>query len=333
MNLKSTPSVARGVVVTPRLPDFVFDAATTPDAWFGGDPGLTATWSALSVIAGCAELRFIEAGRWLVERIDDPALAEETRNFAQQEAFHGAVHARFNRVLGEQGRPVEAIAQLMRGLLDDVERCGGRSTFLAAMLAAEQVIGEMGHAVLAQPQVFDDLPPNVAALWLWHCFEEVEHAAALHDGFSAVFGQSRAERDLRVLGAAYILVLLLAAWPAAAWACVPDLAARSRPTTWRSTYAQLFGPTGLMRGAVRNLAQLRRVDFHPFDMHDPAATLHAARDLVDPAWERPTRKAAVAEPRAPRPDVQPLGLRDVVGLARFAASATRRAVTFVRAIA
>lgn len=333
MNAKATPSVSRGVVVTPRLPDFGFDAATTPEAWFAGDPGLTATWSALSVIAGLAEVRFIEAGRWLVERIDDPALAEETRNFAQQEAFHGAVHARFNRVLAEQGRPVEAIAELMRGLLDDVERCGGRSTFLAAMLAAEQVIGEMGHAVLARPQVFDDLPPHVAALWLWHCFEEVEHAAALHDGFSAVFGQSREERDLRVLGAAYILVLLLAAWPAAAWACVPDLAARSRPTTWRSTYAQLFGPAGLMRGAARNLAQLRRVDFHPFDMHDPVATLQAARHLVDPAWERPTRKAPVAEPRAPRPEVKPLGLRDVVGLARFAASATRRAVTFVRAVA
>ena len=79
-------------------------------------------------------MRFIEAGRWLVERIDDPALAEETRNFAQQEAFHGAVHARFNRVLGEQRRPVEAIAELMRGVLDDVERCcGGSCTSVSSL--------------------------------------------------------------------------------------------------------------------------------------------------------------------------------------------------------
>lgn len=330
MNATITPSMARGVHVTPRLPPFVFDDPGVQGAWFGGDVGRTAAWNALSIVAGVGEQGIMDAGRWLVEHIDDPVVADETRRFVQQEAFHSTVHARLNRALASCGLPTDQVRDLVVSLMEECERLGGRATFLGAMLAGEQVIGEIGHALLDRPDTFEGAPESVRALWQWHFFEEVEHQAALHDGWTHVFGANKVARDRRVLGAAYALVLLIAAWPAASWAMVPaaDRARRSRPSTWGSAYRQMFGSGGLVRGAARNLTALVRVDFHPFDMHDPVPTLDRLRaDLVDTAWERPMR-ALPPGLAAGTPPLAPVGLRDVVGLLRFAVFATRRSVAF-----
>lgn len=331
MNSTVTPSMARGVCVTPRLPPFVFDDAGVQGAWFGGDVGRTAAWNALSIVAGAGEQGIMDAGRWLVEHIDDPVVADETRRFVQQEAFHSTVHARLNRALASHGLPTDAVRDLVVSLMEEAERLGGRSTFLGAMLAGEQIIGEIGHALLERPDTFEGAPDNVRALWQWHFFEEVEHQAALHDGWTHVFGANKVARDRRVLGAAYALVLLIASWPVASWALVPaaDRARRSRPSTWASAYRQMFGSGGLVRGAARNLTSLVRVDFHPFDMHDPVPMLDRLRDdLVDPGWERPMRAVPPGAP-VERPPLAPVGLWDLVGLARFAAFAVRRSLLFM----
>lgn len=330
MNVTVTPSMARGVFVTPRLPPFSFEDAGVRGAWFGGDVGRTATWNALSLLAGVAEHGFMDAGRWLVDHIDDPVVADETRRFVQQEAFHGTVHARFNRVLAAQGLPTDGVRDLVLSLLAEVERVGGRATYLGAMLAGEQVIGEIGHALLDRPDTFDGAPDSVRALWEWHFFEEVEHQAALHDGWTYVYGADRVARDRRVLGAAYVLVMLAVAWPVAAWALVPatERARRSRPATWASAWRQLFGRDGLARGALRNLTALARIDFHPFDMHDPVPTLDRCRDaLVSPAWERPMPAQAQRVP-LDRPPLAAIGLADLVGLARFAGVVVRQSLAF-----
>lgn len=330
MNPVATPSAARGVHVTPRLPDFAFDPGLDVTGWFADDLGRTAAWNALSVIASEGEAGFIDAGRWLVERMRDPAIADETRRFIQQEAFHGTVHARLNRRLQNAGLPVPEVRALVSDLLRGIETHGGRSAFLAAMLAGEQIVGEIGHAALDRSSTFDSVPEPVAALWRWHFYEEVEHQAALHDGWTHVHGVSRAARDLRVLGAAYIAVLLVAAWPAAAWAMARG-GRRARVGAWSGVATQLLGRDGLMRGAARNLVALTRVDFHPFDQHDPAPVLAQWRDrAVSAAWERPVRERD-ADPPVGAPVVAPLRAGDLAGLARFAVFATRRTAVFLRA--
>lgn len=329
MNTVPTPSEARGVRVTPRLPDLRFDHLMDSTRWFDGDAGRTAAWNALSVIASEGELGFIDAGRWLVARIDDPAIADETRRFVQQEAFHGTVHARLNRVLGAAGLPVDAVRAFARDLIAGIEANGGRSTFLAAMLAGEQIIGEIGHAALERDDTLDGVPDTIAALWRWHFYEEVEHQAALHDGWTHVHGTHRDARNLRVLGAAYMVVLLVAVWPASSWAMARG-APRRRPSTWAGVCDQLLGRDGLLRGALRNLGALRRVDFHPFDHHDPKRVLDRRRsEAVHEAWERPERESTTEPTEAP-PVVAPIGARELADLARFAAFATARTARFLR---
>lgn len=333
----TTPSQRAGIRVTPRMPPFQFEPASFPEAWFDGDDGITAAWNALSVVAAAAEGEFMDAGRWLLDRIDDPDVAAETRAFIQQEASHSAVHGRFNECLAQRGLPVTPLTTFSVDVFTAMEAYGGRSVQLSAGLAGEQLIGEMGHVVLARPESMQGAAEAPRALWMWHWYEEVEHQAALHDGWVHVHGQSRDARAQRVLGAAYILVLLLAVWPVATWAMLPPARgakpSRARSVSFRPLMRQLFGREGLLIPAFKNLTALARVDFHPFQLHDPVPTLERWRDQVtDPSWER--RAPSAGRHGGLRSEIAPprVGARDLLQLVRFTGFAATRALQFARAV-
>ena len=54
-----TPSMERGIKITPRAPDFKFDKNSIPKLWFFGDTGITTAWNALSIMVGGAEIRLV----------------------------------------------------------------------------------------------------------------------------------------------------------------------------------------------------------------------------------------------------------------------------------
>jgi len=268
-----TPSLALGIQPIPRLPPFTYNADNLPLEWFGGDPGRTAVWNSLSVLAEVGEARFIRTGRWLLDRITCPAAAEETARFIQQEASHSAVHRRFNRVLKEQGRPVPETRRLAEMLFDWIAEHAGHEMVVAVSLAGEQAVGELGHATLEHPAHLDCAHADVRQMWLWHWYEEVEHQAALHDGFTHVMGMGRRGQALRVLGALYAIVYVGVVWPATSVAMARSGGARNSLRTWRPVLRQMFGRNGLLVGTVRNLWALPRRDFHPFSVHDPRPAL------------------------------------------------------------
>lgn len=325
MNAPLTPSQQRGILVTPRLPDFDFDDDTV-DAWLAGDPGMTGFWNAVSVLAGHAEGAFIQTGRWLVAHLDDPAQVDETRRFVQQEAFHSVAHKRFNKALAAQGLPVAGLEALGAAVMADLQETCPPVTELGFALGTEQFIGEFGHALLAQDDPMADAPAAARRLFLWHCYEEVEHQAALHDGFDAVFGASPRVRGHRVLGIGFALAMFVPTLAVGTWvfAC---RSAGGRRLGWRALGAVLLGEAGLLRGLPSVFRAMTRVDFHPFDVHDPGPMLAAHADCVDPAWEKPIRgrwPAAEGDPV----DVPPVGVVAMVDLLGFAARTVRRSLAF-----
>lgn len=332
-----TPSMRVGIHLTPRMPPFQFDSDSLPERWFDGDLAITAAWNALSVIAASGEAQFMSSGRWLLDRIDDPVVAAETRAFVQQEASHSAVHRRFNRCLEERGLPVAALDALAADLFNGMETYGGRSLQVAATLAGEQLIGEMGHAVLERPASMDGAAEGPRALWMWHWYEEVEHQAALHDGWVHVHGQSRDARALRVLGAVYVALVVACVWPAGTWAMLRSTSkaadGESRPWRLAPLLRQLFGQEGLLKPAAKNLIALTRVDFHPFQVHDPVPTLDRWRGRVtDASWER--KAPAAGQHGAKRHEVAAarVGSRDVLQFLRFALFSVGRTSAFVRQV-
>lgn len=326
MHAITTPPVRPQITPTPRLPPFRFDEADVPEQWFAGDVGTTASWNALGVMAGTMELQFIEAGRWLLDRITDPEIAELTRRFIRQESYHSTVHARFDRVLARRGLPVAPVRERLLQLNADIKRRAGQRVWLAMALAGEQIIGEMGHAGLAHPDTMDGAAELPRALWMWHMFEEVEHQSALHDGWVAVFGDDRPARDLRVLGAAYAVLMVGVLWPLLALAMVPRAHRRRRfdPRLWARHLRQLLGRRGLFRGVASNLWAVARVGFHPTDNHDPQPTLDAWRaEVTDESWARPFKGSARHGRLAGQPVRRGVSLRDLGNLALFAVDLAR----------
>jgi hypothetical protein len=209
---------------------------------------------------------------------------------------------------------------------------GGVDAWLAMGLAAEQFIGEFGHTGLANPELMEGAAEAPRQLWMWHLFEAVEHLAALHDGWVAVFGEDRAARDIRVLGAAYTLIVLALIWPAASYALFSQhtTVSRNRWSTWKPALVNLFGRKGLIRGAVRNLTMLAKVGFHPFDCHDPKPMLDEHREaLTDPSWERAVKPSKNHGSRAGQVGPPELGWRDIAGLMRFTVTTSRYALRFL----
>lgn len=335
MTATLTPSARLGVTLTPRLPPFAFSDGNVDASWFAGDPGLTAVWSSLSVLASTGELAFIEAGQWLVERLDDPALADETMRFVRQESYHATVHNRLNGLLQSRGLPVDASRAYLHDLLAWVRKEAGVPVWSAMLVATEQVIGEMGHAILSQPQVLDGLEPTLRQLFLWHCYEEVEHSAAFHDSWVALFGADANARNLRLLGAAYITCILAVVWPLSALAMVPPSARgqRWRLRTWRAAGHQMLGRRGLLRGVVRNLRGIGRTGFHPFDVHDPKPLLDAwAQQAVEPGWQRGEGKPVRCGQKAGDVPAHQVGVRDVLRVGRLLGFTVKRTWQFHREV-
>lgn len=299
-----------------------------PEHWFGNDPALTASWNALSVIVAVAERTFVDIGRWLVEHIEDDAIAQQTTLFMQQEAIHAAMHGRMNRILRAQGLPVDAVDAFAKEAIEHVRALSGTSSFMSAGLAGEQVIGELAHAILANPSAMDGLPKKLRELFFWHWYEEVEHQASLHEGWAAVHGEDANARGLRVLGAAYFLLFIGFTWPIAAWAMSTRRQRRSR-RHWRTIVGQMFGRPGLMRGVASNLRSLARVDYHPSDNHDPYPTLRAYEEsAVRPEWSVPV-KATPA--RRAAPDAVPKhAARSWLGPVRYASWMVGHSLRFIR---
>ena len=323
----ATPT--RGPIPTPRVPDLRFESEDVPEHWFAGDPALTASWNALSVIVAVAERTFVDIGRWLIEHIENDEIAQQTTLFMQQEAVHAAMHGRMNRVLQARGLPTDAIDAFAKEAIERVRAEEGPSAFMSTGLAGEQVIGELAHAILANPSAMDGLPKKLRELFFWHWYEEVEHQASLHEGWAAVHGEDENARGLRLLGAAYFLVFIGITWPTAAWA-MSTREQRRNPRHWRTIVGQMFRRPGLMRGVGANLRSLARVDYHPSDNHDPYPTLRAYEgSAIRPEWAVPP-KATPA--RRVAPEVVPTyTAASWVGPVRYASWMVGHCVRFVRA--
>lgn len=285
----ATPSLALGIQPVPRLPPLQFDDATVPEHWFGGDPARTACWSAFSLLAETAEAQFMSTGRWLVDRVEHPDAAEELTRFMRQEASHSAVHRRLNGLLADRGLPIAAARASCDRLVDWLREESGEHGIAAMSIAGEQAIGEMGHATLDHPEHFEDAAGPVRDLFLWHWYEEVEHQAALYDGWQAVVAtlDARIQRRQRWFGILAAGVFMIIMWPVLAVLFARAGGARLGLRGWGSVGRQLFGASGLLRRSLYNVLALLKDDFHPFDLRDPRPSLARWDGVaVKPGWAR-----------------------------------------------
>ncbi len=249
------------VAITPRNREHSVEAQLATD-WFDQHPFKTAWFNSMSITFPLGEKFFIDSVRAYADRVEDPKLQKEIRQFCGQEGFHRREHDRYNQALCRQrgydlgwleGR-LEKNLELAKKMLSPLDQ-------LAATAALEHIT-----AIMAESQLGPDSPmkgkvdPAMEQLWDWHAAEEMEHKSVAFDVYIAVGGGERMRKSaLRratwflfydvMVGAMHMLKRDGKLW---------------QPRLWREGWQFLFARDGILRRLWPAYKDYYREGFHPW---------------------------------------------------------------------
>ncbi len=168
------------IVPRERL-DFGLDG-DIPKYWFGGDAFKTRFFDAMSLIFPPGEKFFMTTVRDFRDRVTDPKLLQDIKDFNRQEAQHSMVHNQYNDRLRAQGMPVERLTNWLDKLLFETYRTRySREYTLGITGALEHFTSISAHPMFDERDVMREAHPNVRAMYAWHAIEEVEHKGVAYD--------------------------------------------------------------------------------------------------------------------------------------------------------
>lgn len=220
------------------------------------------------------ERYFIDSVRHYEDRISDPVLKQQVKDFIYQEAMHTKQHIRGNVVLDQTHSYGSAIAKISEVLLFKTRWFTPKATQLAASCAIEHFTALLSHYLLGRLGSFVALSnSSFGALWAWHAVEETEHKAVCFDVYQYVFGKGIVSYLHRAAVMALVTFLFLIAVTAGLFFIKkgprkhqPAPLKPSTPPKQKSSYRQLW------RLISRSMSPKLYFDyykpsFHPWD-HD-----------------------------------------------------------------
>lgn len=253
--------------------------------WHGAGRAVTLFFDNLSTFFPLGERFFIANVNAHRHLIDDDELAAQVQAFCAQEGIHSREHRRYNRLLQDQGYPVDAMEERLSRLLERISLRTRPRQRLAATCALEHFTALMGHFVLSDPRILHSAHPTMASLWRWHAAEENEHKAVAFDVYQVAHGPYP-ERAITMVLATVIF-----------WAKVLEQQARLMDADgiawsareWTSLAKWIFVQPGWIWRLVGPYFAYYRPGFHPWDLDN--------HELLD-AWKRDFAAWPLDPPRA-----------------------------------
>lgn len=168
------------VEIEPRDISFGVTQAVFPRYWFRNDPWSTHFMNALFSFVPVGERFLCNEMRKMLDEIEDPSIKKATLGLIKQERLHAREHAVMNKGLDAYGIPIEDVERLFKPILASV---GNLPTDLKAAFAAasEHFTATLAEVMFEHPELWDDTPPEVAAMMYWHFVEETEHKSVAFD--------------------------------------------------------------------------------------------------------------------------------------------------------
>ena len=263
-----------------RKMDFSFEQIDTMD-WYRGNPILTAFMAVLSGTFPPGEQMFIESVRNYKDRVTDPQLKEDVKDFTRQEAHHTMQHLLANRKLEDLGWKAQAIEKRVEKAIKLLNAKRSKRERLAATVCLEHITAIVAEYVLTHPEQLEGMHPSIKYMMIWHAIEEIEHKSVAFDVYMTTGGKRK--MLLRIMRAIAVL------FPTLTFGRTIYLlwAARRMPS-WAQTkeaWTMLFGEDGMFTCIKEPFKDFYRDDFHPED--------HDNRELIE-KWkaEIETWKAA-----------------------------------------
>lgn len=237
--------------------------------WHSDNPSISHFWNGLSLMFPEGERFFMRSVARVRDQIRDPELQREVAAFLRQEGVHTREHVKYNDALRAQGYPTEILEWVSWLSLRSTQMTSARWQ-LAITCAFEHYTATLADAVLEDPAVLEGASPELAALWRWHCAEELEHKAVAFDVYEelspGVIGYLRRVLVMSILSAYFLPYTMVHQ---------QTLAARDRivPRAREVVDALRFfwGRPGIIRRGVRLYLDYFRPGYHPWDHdHGPA---------------------------------------------------------------
>jgi len=274
-----------------------FDPQATAGAakyYFDNDPFKTHFMNALSILFPEGERFFIRSVLAYRDRIDDPKLQQEIREFCAQEAQHTLVHEAMNALAARHGYPVARLESWIRRDLRRFSNRGKRSkaarrAALAMTVCMEHFTAILAFQVLTNAEATQKgLDPAAKALFEWHALEETEHKGVAFDVYQATDGGPFFLRFAMLWSTFFFLlglfvnltVLLVKDGSIWKW------------STWKTGAQFVFGPRqGFLVRPFRDWLAFFKPGFHPWMQHTDLDTRSAVEDIssyIGPTASRAT---------------------------------------------
>lgn len=196
-SLRPTSTMRQSIHLAPRRLHWTF--SDLPAAPVENSPELSAFLLSISWFVVAFEDVGIPVVRSALPKLaDHPALAREAQIFVAQEALHSQGHELFNRALvAQHGYDTTVLdregRRYMETLLD-----GGEQEQLAMVAVLEHVIFSVAEWYETAFDLHTKVDPQFHRLLLWHCMEEMEHTAVVHDMYEHIYGTGAAAYRTRI---------------------------------------------------------------------------------------------------------------------------------------
>ncbi|WP_159098800.1 metal-dependent hydrolase [Aquabacterium olei] len=257
------PDLAPPPIVPREKLDFGLDG-DIPRHWMAGDPFKTRFFDAMSTLFPVGERFFITCVRDFKDRITDPRVLQDIKDFTRQEAQHSMLHTRYNDRLQAQGVHVDQIlAGQEKRLFQIIRGHCSREFTLGITAAAEHITAIMADCFVERPEIFEGADPRLRALYVWHAMEEMEHKAVAFDVLQDVARSSYLNR----VGSMLLVTML---FPYHVFRImrhmlqVDGFSRWQRTKIWARGLWWLYGPGGLFPPILGQYFRYLKPGFHPW---------------------------------------------------------------------
>ena len=257
--------------------------------WYDGNPYLTHFFNALSSVFPEGEKFFIHSVRNYQGDIVDPILKSEVKTFIAQEAHHGQSHKALNQLIEESGYPMAKISRHIRRGMNIARQNYSKEKQLAITIALEHITAILANQVLTNPQLTDNIPAEIRALFIWHAIEETEHKSVAFDVFRAVCNDERLRKQVMM---EVTLMFILELTSIQLYLLGKDKFPL-KPVSFFQTIRYLLISPGPILKAVPEYLAYYKTGFHPWQLDNSAYLLDWKKrygEIAETIPDKPTEQ-------------------------------------------
>jgi predicted metal-dependent hydrolase len=243
-----------------RKMKFNFEDIQSANYW-DGNSIVSSYFAAMSATFPPGEKEFIESVRLFKDRVSDPTLQKEIKEFIGQEGQHSHQHRQINEAFDQQGWDTAKIESKLKNKIAWLNQYLSDESRLARTVCFEHITAIMSEFILENQDVLDGLPESLKSLFLWHTVEEIEHKGVAFDVYETLVDDRAAlRRHMAIVTVDFTITMIYYQVMAHIWA-------RSLPS-WndvKGAWKFFFGKKGMLSNMRKPYMNFYRKDFHPWD--------------------------------------------------------------------